>query len=44
MFGRRIFRAEQPAGVLRALNAVIHENQSVEQALRVLDQESRQRE
>lgn len=43
MFGRRIFRAQQPAGVIRALNAVVHENQSVEQALQVLDQESQQR-
>jgi class I fructose-bisphosphate aldolase len=38
MFGRRIFRAQQPAGVLRALNAVVHEGQSVEQALQYLEQ------
>jgi class I fructose-bisphosphate aldolase len=37
MFGRRIFRAQQPAGVLRALNAVVHEKQSVELASRLLE-------
>ncbi|MFZ3388341.1 class I fructose-bisphosphate aldolase [Buttiauxella gaviniae] len=37
MFGRRIFRAQQPASVLRALNAVVHENQSVEQASQLLE-------
>lgn len=40
MFGRRIFRAQRPAGVLRALNAVVHENHSVERALRLLDSKS----
>ncbi|EPY6796784.1 class I fructose-bisphosphate aldolase [Klebsiella pneumoniae] len=38
MFGRRIFRAQQPAEVLRALNAVVHEGQSVEQALQTINQ------
>lgn len=38
MFGRRIFRASHPAGVIRALNAVVHENQSVQQALRLLEE------
>ncbi|WP_435948126.1 class I fructose-bisphosphate aldolase [Dryocola sp. BD586] len=37
MFGRRIFRAQHPAGVLRALNAVVHEKQSVGQASRLLE-------
>ncbi|EPK6570840.1 TPA: hypothetical protein MAQ57_003690 [Klebsiella pneumoniae] len=38
MFGRRIFRAQQPAEVLRALNAVVHEGQSVEQVLQTINQ------
>ncbi|OON38660.1 hypothetical protein BTJ39_17550 [Izhakiella australiensis] len=37
MFGRRIFRAPQPAAVLQALNAVVHEKQSVEQASQLLE-------
>ncbi|AHF75777.1 Deoxyribose-phosphate aldolase\phospho-2-dehydro- 3-deoxyheptonate aldolase [Sodalis praecaptivus] len=37
MFGRRVFRAEQPAQVLSALAAVVHDNQSVEQASRLLE-------
>lgn len=33
MFGRRVFRSPQPAGVLAGLNAIVHEGASVEDAL-----------
>ncbi|WP_202303254.1 class I fructose-bisphosphate aldolase [Dryocola clanedunensis] len=37
MFGRRIFRADKPANMLSALSAIVHEKQSVEQAMRLVD-------
>lgn len=34
MFGRRVFRADRPAEVLRALAAIVHEGQSSQEAAR----------
>ena len=36
VYGRNVFQHKNTAGIIRALNAIVHENASVEDALRVI--------
>ena len=36
VYGRNVFQHKNTAGIIRALNAIVHENASVEDALRII--------